>query len=605
MRKPFILLPLFLMVLLGILEGYFRFFAPIPTFKNHTTAAFGLPTAFRSNISSNQLFVNFPFQIQTNSKNLRSWREIPYEKTKNTFRILCIGGSIFAASGVNNDETFAYYLDKKLNANGSKTKFEVINAGKNTWELADFFTYFKNEGYKYQPDLIIIYFHTGELNVMDFSELEATQLKSKRLSSNQTEIKIKGLNFNQRLNLKSATALNFIQSLPFYDFFFSNFHLARALEKQIRKNLVLPKSAVPSNEKSNLESFMRNWDLKPGDYITWKTDYGEVPNLPFHQAKTTLYSIALERFLTLAEKSKTKVLFLSVPSPKEILGSEVNFQETKPFRITKNPNLYWLELLNPLKEIQDSSMIPLNFPNKIHWTPAGHNAAATLAFNFISEKKLAPFEGVRSHMNTKDPTFIQNLERSNNRIDSLIKNQGYDLYIKGMASKNLNKLDQAETFLNGYLEVAPQSQKIIWQLANLYFLKKEFNKSIDFVNLAIEKGYPKSDAVYALVGKSYFNLRQLKKAEVFFKKALDYSPNYFRNRLNYARLLFSEKRYDESLSQLLTANTLFPNQTETLIGLASVYLKLGQNKKAKETLHAILKIDPQNQLAIQGLEETK
>ena len=173
MKKPIFLLILFLIITLGILEGYFRFFSPMQTFENHTTSAFGMPTAFRANIESDQLFGEFPFHIKTNSKSLRNFREVNYEKPKDVYRILCIGGSIFDASGVNNDETFAYYLDKKLNDRGSKSKFEVINAGKSTWELADFFTYFKNEGYKYQPDLIIIYFHTGELNVMDFSELEA------------------------------------------------------------------------------------------------------------------------------------------------------------------------------------------------------------------------------------------------------------------------------------------------------------------------------------------------------------------------------------------------------------------------------------------------
>lgn len=584
-------------------EGYFRFFSPQPIFENHTTANFGTPNSFRPKLKRNFDFVGFPFEVKTDSKSLRSFSETPYKKQKNVFRVLCIGGSIFAASGVNNNETFAYYLNKKLNTKASGTNFEAINAGKNTWELADFFTYFKNEGYKYQPDLIIIYFHTGELMGMDFSELEADKLTLKRLSKNQVEITIGGLNFNERLNPTAAAALNFIQSIPLYDFFFFNSHLTRILEKQIRERLIFPVEPSQKSKKLNLKSFMENWDLKPGDLVTWKTDYGKTTNLTFYQSKAAIYNIALARFMELTEKSKTKVLFLSVPSPKEILGLEVNFSETKPFQTTKNPNLYWLELLQPLTEIQNSSMVPLNFPNKIHWTPAGHNATATIVSNFMTAEKLLPLNPASSNIQTKTEAFSQSLRQSNNRISDLLKNQGYDLYIKGMVNKNLGRLNQAESFLTRYLKISPQTQKPMWHLGNLYFLKKEFKKSIKFTTLAVENGYIKTDAVYALLGKSYFNLQQYDKAEDFFKKALEYSPNYFRNRLNFARLLFSKKRYEECLEQLLTANTLFPNQIETLMGITSVYLKLGQKQKAKEALQNILKFAPQNQAATHALKE--
>jgi len=172
-----------------------------------------------------------------------------------------------------------------------------------------------------------------------------------------------------------------------------------------------------------------------------------------------------------------------------------------------------------------------------------------------------------------------------------------------MVYKKLNHLESAEFFLKSYLKVSPQPQNALWQLANLYFLKKRFKKSIEFTDLAIKRGYRRNDAVYAMKGKSHFNLRNFKKAETFFKKAIAYSPNYFRNRLNYARLLFHKKNYDKSLSQLIVANALFPNQLETLKGIASIYLKIGKNKNAQEILNAILKIDPKNKLALQLIKK--
>ena len=102
-----------LLVFFGIFlcgEILLRIFSPQPSFPNHTTVAFGLPTAFQKNLDIDVSFGSFPFKIITDSHQLRSFQNVDYKKSPDTFRILCIGGSIFAASGVNNNETFAYYL---------------------------------------------------------------------------------------------------------------------------------------------------------------------------------------------------------------------------------------------------------------------------------------------------------------------------------------------------------------------------------------------------------------------------------------------------------------------------------------------------------------
>jgi hypothetical protein len=154
-RNLFFIFALIPIAIVGVLEGYFRVFSPEPIVENHTTSAFGIPTAFRPNLRVQHLFGKFPFLIKTDTRYLRNFLEVSYKKPKDTFRILCIGGPIFAASGVNNTETFAYYLQKTLEKQFPEQKFEVINAAKNSWEITEFYTFIENEGYKYAPDLVV------------------------------------------------------------------------------------------------------------------------------------------------------------------------------------------------------------------------------------------------------------------------------------------------------------------------------------------------------------------------------------------------------------------------------------------------------------------
>jgi lysophospholipase L1-like esterase len=97
------------------------------------------------------------YQSEYNSKRLRDY-EYPYEKGKNVFRILGLGDSITFGQGVKIEETYLKLLEKKLNAGPPGRKFEVINTGHQGMSTLSEFNYLKNEGIRFQPDLVIIGF---------------------------------------------------------------------------------------------------------------------------------------------------------------------------------------------------------------------------------------------------------------------------------------------------------------------------------------------------------------------------------------------------------------------------------------------------------------
>ena len=94
-----------------------------------------------------------------NSKGLRD-EEYPYEKSDSVYRILMLGDSFTFGWGVRQSETCADRLETALKEQGS---FEVINTGGVAYNVAQEVLFYEVEGYKYQPDLVMLMFFMNDL----------------------------------------------------------------------------------------------------------------------------------------------------------------------------------------------------------------------------------------------------------------------------------------------------------------------------------------------------------------------------------------------------------------------------------------------------------
>lgn len=89
-------------------------------------------------------------------------RLVPYDKPRDTVRIIIIGDSCAYGVLVDEHDTYAHILDNKLNAQGSK-RFDVINAGVPGYTSLQGLRYLQSELYKYQPDCVIVGFGFNDL----------------------------------------------------------------------------------------------------------------------------------------------------------------------------------------------------------------------------------------------------------------------------------------------------------------------------------------------------------------------------------------------------------------------------------------------------------
>ncbi len=118
--------------------------------------------------------------LNTNSKGFRGKKDFPYSKNKEKLRILILGDSFTFGDEVSDDETYAYYLQEML------PHTEVINMGVHGYGHDQMLILFKEEGVKYQPDIVILGFLPLDMprNLLTFRDfakprfvLETGQLK--------------------------------------------------------------------------------------------------------------------------------------------------------------------------------------------------------------------------------------------------------------------------------------------------------------------------------------------------------------------------------------------------------------------------------------------
>ena len=158
--KKFTLLLLSICFVCVVLEIAVRFY-----FGNHLVflwpQAMHIRTEYGYKLKPNQKnSFTLDKPVYTNSFGFRDgeWKQ---PKGSGVIRIMCLGDSLTFGNAVRVEETYPKVLEKKL-----RTQFgdcEVITAAVGGWSLYDEYNFLTAEGYKYQPDIIVLGFYIRDL----------------------------------------------------------------------------------------------------------------------------------------------------------------------------------------------------------------------------------------------------------------------------------------------------------------------------------------------------------------------------------------------------------------------------------------------------------
>lgn len=109
-------------------------------------------------------------EVKINSRGLRD-AEHDLRKSSGVFRILVLGDSVVFGWGVPADARFTDLLERKLNAASaagvSSRRFEVINTGVGSYGAHQELVYFRKEGVRYEPDLVLLFHVANDANWLD------------------------------------------------------------------------------------------------------------------------------------------------------------------------------------------------------------------------------------------------------------------------------------------------------------------------------------------------------------------------------------------------------------------------------------------------------
>jgi hypothetical protein len=104
--------------------------------------------------------VDGSWKFVTNRKGLRNTRDFDHAKPAGTLRVLSLGDSHTQGYEVRQDVTFSAVLERYLAKRGVRA--EVLNAGVSGYSTAEALLFLENEGYKYQPDVVVLGFYAND-----------------------------------------------------------------------------------------------------------------------------------------------------------------------------------------------------------------------------------------------------------------------------------------------------------------------------------------------------------------------------------------------------------------------------------------------------------
>lgn len=154
-----------------IVECYLRFSDPIPRPSApiaviHKTRGLTLKPNVKAKIGKSNVWIN--------SKGLRDY-EYQYRKDKDVFRLIAIGDSFAFGWGLDLQNIYCKWLEKKLNENFNQLHYEVINFGVPNYNTYQELVYLKEEGLKYSPDLLIVGYYLNDAEIIDLTTYQQTK----------------------------------------------------------------------------------------------------------------------------------------------------------------------------------------------------------------------------------------------------------------------------------------------------------------------------------------------------------------------------------------------------------------------------------------------
>ena len=142
-------------------EIYLRLFAPVPMLPRYIEAGkYGVRANMPERTYRHQT-PEYEVELRTNAAGMRADEDFPWQKPRNTKRILVLGDSFAMGYGVNFEDTSLYQLEMDLET-ALQCDVDVINLSVSGFGPAEELITLEKTGLRYSPDLVIQYFTSND-----------------------------------------------------------------------------------------------------------------------------------------------------------------------------------------------------------------------------------------------------------------------------------------------------------------------------------------------------------------------------------------------------------------------------------------------------------
>ena len=328
-----------------------------------------------------------------NSHGFRDYKRT-YEKPLNTFRILVLGDSYVEALQVPLDKSFPAILEKTLNESSPSVKFEVLNLGQSGFGTADEYMRYQNFGVKYNPDLVILAFLTGN-DFQDNSKILSQQLgyyfifdKERNLVLDDSRL----VDYEKTLSVGKR----FFQAVKRHSYLASLVSERIYLLRYERQKRQMEEALAKNNEN---KSQRRISELSPVNI--YRHDISDAWKDAFAITKALI-----NKFRDAVEANGSQFVLMTLSNAEQvhpelqkqfakIYGVAFDFEQ--PERLiegfARKENITYLKLMPMFREYHlrtGKYLHGFDGSKEGHWNEHGHRLAAEKIFEFLKEKHLVP-----------------------------------------------------------------------------------------------------------------------------------------------------------------------------------------------------------------------
>ncbi|MCS7259416.1 MAG: GDSL-type esterase/lipase family protein [Anaerolineae bacterium] len=345
----------------------------------------------------------FQVVVHINARGLRD-REIGYAKPTGISRVLILGDSFAEALQVPLEVTFAKQLEAKLNNMGHRV--EVINAGVGGWGTDQEAIFYAIEGFRYQPELVLLLFfpHNDVLN--NYAPLEVARLHG---AVQKPFFRLEGENlilptfpFTHSEASKTAPA----PLLPVGEWLNQHSALYRFLIPRLRENALLLRWFGSSGLLGVMAVFAAQDPPVPLLYGVYQRS-----DDPQWQEAWALTAAIIRRLATEINARGGQLAVVIIGAPEQIYPErwaatlqrysqmadqeyDLDLPNRRIARILEEAKIPYFDLLPVFRSVASrADAPPLHFRHDGHWTPAGHRLAAETLSPFVARLLISDSDG--------------------------------------------------------------------------------------------------------------------------------------------------------------------------------------------------------------------